>query len=58
MVQVSWCSDDGVGRDSALGVTAKTSRSGQNTRLSGSNDKCMNCVTESKLSFIMYGIKT
>lgn len=36
---MSWCPDDGVGRDSALGVPAKTSTSGQNTRLSGSNGK-------------------
>lgn len=33
MAQASWCSDDVVGRDdSALGVAAKTSKSGQKTQ--------------------------
>lgn len=46
---MSCCSDDVVGRGSALGVAAKTSRLGQNTRLS--------VLNWDKLSFIMYAIK-
>lgn len=51
---MSWCSDDGVGGDFALGMTAKTSKSGQNTNQELLGEKKQ---TGSKLPFIMHGIK-